>query len=54
MVLAIIRTSMEAAIALIIVAQNAFDILSGKVDFANKLEQTSVRRILRGDYSRSS
>jgi len=52
-VLVIISTSMEAGIALIIVAQNNFDITSGKADFANKLEQASVRRILRGDYPRS-
>ena len=43
--LVIISTSMEAGIALIIVAQNDFDIMSGKADFANKLVQALLANI---------
>ena len=53
-VLAIIRVSMEAAIALIIVAQNTSDIMNGTADIANTLESNLGRPNITGDYPYNS
>ena len=50
LVLAIIRVSMEAAIALIIVAQNTSDIMDGTTIIANTLESGFSRSNITGDY----
>ena len=51
---AIIRVSMEAAIALIIVAQNTSDIMNGTADIAHALESNLGRPNITGDYPYNS